>query len=66
MVCCLIRCVLFTLSIAGDNFHFVDASEFVHFSEFYIVQHQCPHVVTETVGVQFGCLECDTSFDLCV
>jgi hypothetical protein len=35
----------------------------VHLTELHIVQHQSPHIVAKTVGVQFGGLECDAGLD---
>lgn len=57
---------LLALAVARHDFHLVHFGELLRFAEFHIVQHQRPHIVAESVCVQFGGFECDTRLDFCV
>lgn len=51
------------LAITCHNLHLIHFGKFVDFTEFHFVQHQCPNIVAETIGVQFAGFECNTSLD---
>lgn len=56
----------FTFAVTRDDLNLVNLSEFVDFPEFNVVQHQCPDVVAESIGIQLGRLEGYASLHLCV
>lgn len=40
-----------TLSITGHDFHFVNLNDLLHLTEFNLIQHESPHIVTEAISV---------------
>merc|ERR1719167_494787 len=51
------------LGVTSYNFYTVDFSKFRTFPEFNFLQHKCPHVIAEPVGIQFFSLEVQLSFN---
>lgn len=52
-----------TFPITCHYFYFIHFGKFVYFAEFYLVQHERPNIVTESVRIQFVGFECDTGLD---
>lgn len=46
-----------TLSVASHNLDLVDARHLLHLPELNVVEHERPHIIAETIGVELGRLE---------
>lgn len=49
-----------TFAVTRHNFHFVNFRNLLHLPELDIVQHERPHIVTESVRVQFASLKSES------